>query len=111
MKKHKILLIVDDWELLERYEERFSPMYEVSCAPLGPEGVRMAREEIPDLVLLNLHFENMTNEEACIALREHPATERIPIVAVGAGGSGPDHWLKEPISIQSLAVFLKISSV
>lgn len=98
MAKPKVLLVVDDWELLERYEESFSTAAEVLCAPLGSEGVRIAREQLPDLVLLNLTFENMTNEELCLALRGEPKTRGIRIVAVGDGGPGPDHWVKGPPS-------------
>ena len=100
--KKKLLLIVDDWELLERYEERFSPVYDVLCAPLGSEGMRLAREESPDAVLLNLTFENMTNEEACAALRADPVTRKIPIGAVGDGGAGPDRWFREPLTVASV---------
>ena len=103
--KRKLLLIVDDWELLERYEERFSGAFEVLCAPFGTEGVRMAREERPDLILLRLVFENMSIEEACRELRADPLTHSIPILAVsesGEGGSGPDHWLKAPVSVEGV---------
>ena len=102
MKKPRLLLIVDNWELLERYDERFSTGFDVLCAPLGSEGIRMAREEAPDFVFLNLSFENMTNEEACATLRADPLTRELPIVAAGANGHGPDRWLKEPISIETL---------
>ena len=99
MEKPYLLLIVDDWELLERYEERFSKAFEVGCAPLGPEGVRMAQQRIPDLVLLDLTFENMTNEEARSALRSFPATRSIPIVAVGA-------QVQEPVTAEVLTKYL-----
>lgn len=97
MPRPKILLVVDDWELLERYEESFSADADVLCAPLGPEGIRLARSTPPDLILLNLTFENMTTEEACLALRAKPETRSIPVVAVGTGGPGPDHWVREPL--------------
>ncbi len=98
----KLLLIVDDWELLERYEERFMSTYEILCAPLGPEGIRIAQEEIPDAVLLNLTFENMTNEEGCAALEADSRTRLIPLAIVGEGGPGPYLWLKSPVTLASL---------
>ena len=103
MKRYKLLLLVDDWELLERYEERFSTAFEVYCAPLGAEGLRLAREKQPDFILLNLAFENMTNQEAWVALRADPLTQKITIAAVGTGGSGPDYWLKDPVSVENIA--------
>lgn len=104
--KPKLLLIVDNWELLERYEERFSEAFEVLCAPLGVEGIRIAREESPDVILLNLVFENVTNEELCMALHADPATREIPIAAIGDGGPGVNHWLKEPVSVQAVLALI-----
>ena len=102
-----LLLIVDDWELLERYEERFSESFEVLCAPLGSEGIRLAREHLPELVLLYLHFENMTNHEVCLALREDPVTGTLPIAAVGVSGPGPGFWIQEPLLAANLLALLK----
>lgn len=106
MTKRKLLLIVDDWELLERYEERLSSGFAVLCAPLGSEGIRMAREDRPDAIVLNLTFENMTVAEACALLRADPLTSRIPILAVGDGGDGPDRWTDETISLELVTEWL-----
>ncbi len=100
----KLLLIVDNWELLERYEERFSQAFEVECAPFGSDGVRMARENPPDLILLNLNFEDMTIREACLALRSDSLTRDIPIIAAGTPDdhAKPDGWISEPVSLENL---------
>lgn len=79
MKKPILLLIVDDWELLERFEERFIKNYIVLCAPFGDIGVEMAQETSPHLIFLHLTFENRTNDEILAALSQDPRTKNIPV--------------------------------
>ena len=78
----KLLLIVDDWEALEVYEGRFTSHFEVHGAPFGNEGVRVAQELMPDLILLDLVFEDMSPEEGVQALKSNPVTQDIPIVVI-----------------------------
>jgi len=80
----KRILIVDDsptalmWQkLLLRLEE-----YETLTARDGVEGVRIARAERPDLILLDVSMPNMDGFEACRALRAAPETKDIPILMV-----------------------------
>jgi CheY-like chemotaxis protein len=99
MTQQKLLLIVDDWELLERYEEQLSHEFEVFCAPFGPEGIQIARETAPDAILLHLTFENMTNREARDILSGDPLTRDISILEIS----------DEPISSSEIIAFLKHS--
>ena len=78
----KLLLIVDDWEALEVYESRFTPHFEVHGAPFGSEGVRVAQELKPDLILLDLVFEDMSPDEGVLALQSHSLTKEIPLVVI-----------------------------
>jgi CheY-like chemotaxis protein len=99
MTKRKVLLVIDDWELLERYEDAFSREFEILCAPFGPEGIALARSERPGLILLNLAFEMMTNEEAQSLLQSDPVTQKIPVLVVG--DEGVDYWLTEALRLKS----------
>ena len=78
----KLLLIVDDWEALEVYEGRFLPHFEVICAPFGSEGIRIAEEMKPDLILLDLVFEDMSPEEGLESLKSNPLTQSIPVFVI-----------------------------
>ena len=93
----KLLAIVDDWERLERYAERFAPWYEVIEAPFGALGVELAREHASEIdqVLVDLTFEDMTEWEARELLRGDPKTARLPITwnpAVDRGVSRPSDF-------------------
>ncbi|HEX8906690.1 MAG TPA: response regulator, partial [Longimicrobiaceae bacterium] len=58
--------------------------YTVILAGDGGEGVRMARESLPDLILMDVSIPVMDGWEATRTLKADPATARIPIVALTA---------------------------
>ncbi|MBC7692603.1 MAG: hypothetical protein H7222_12640 [Methylotenera sp.] len=84
--KKKLLAIVDDWEKLEVYETRLSPLYEVQCAPFGSYGLQMARESAgeqrPEVILIDLVFEDMDEFEAEGILSADPELSSIPRVLI-----------------------------
>ena len=58
--------------------------YEVSIARTGSEGVAMARDELPDLVIMDLVLPEMDGFEAAQQLRSAGETSHIPIIALSA---------------------------
>ena len=57
-----------------------APAFEVTEASSGEEGLRRARAERPDLILLDLIMPGMTGRDALIRLQADPGTRDIPIV-------------------------------
>jgi CheY-like chemotaxis protein len=55
--------------------------YDVAGAENGAEGVRLARELVPDLIVMNLAMPKVDGIRATATLRQDPATERIPVIA------------------------------
>jgi len=53
-------------------------------AGTAEEGVRIAAEEKPDLVLMDIHLPGMNGIDALRVLRGDPATAAIPVIAVTA---------------------------
>jgi CheY-like chemotaxis protein len=53
-------------------------------ASRGQEGIEMARDVLPGLVLLDLHLPDMSGVEVLDALRDDPLTAAIPVVVVSA---------------------------
>jgi DNA-binding response OmpR family regulator len=80
----KRILIVDDsptaltWQRLLLQLEQ----YETITASDGAEGVRLAQQEKPDLILLDVSMPTMDGFEACRALRAAAETRDIPILMV-----------------------------
>lgn len=80
-----LLLIVDDWEALERYEEKLSPLAsEIEACPMPREGLARAWEKPWSAILLDLVLEDVTPQEALDQLKSHPLTESVPLVVVGS---------------------------
>ena len=81
-----LVLIVEDNEMnrdmLTRRLERKG--LTVKCAVDGPEGIRMASELIPDIILMDVALGEMDGWEATRAIKADPATAHIPVVALTA---------------------------
>lgn len=80
------ILVVDDLEqnrmLLRDVLEYFG--YEVVEAANGEEGVRLAREHHPDLILMDIQMPVMNGLEVGRLLRSDPRTKEIKIIALSA---------------------------
>jgi CheY-like chemotaxis protein len=64
--------------------------YAVLLAGDGESGVRMARDHLPDLILMDLTLPRIDGLQATRILKADPATSAIPIVALTAHGEAED---------------------
>ena len=82
------VLVVDDDPVLLRMVQTFllssEDPYEVLLAGNGKEALRIARAEIPDLVLLDLMMPEMDGIEVCVQLRASRSTYLIPVIMLTA---------------------------
>jgi len=58
--------------------------YQIIEAETGEEGLRLARERSPDLVLMDIRLPGIDGIEALARLRAEPATRQIPVMAMTA---------------------------
>ncbi len=54
--------------------------YEVSTAIDGEQALQMAREGLPELILLDMLLPKMTGPDVLHALKKDPATAEIPVI-------------------------------
>jgi len=87
MKLKKIMLVDDSATtlMMERMILKAEP-YELVVAKNGQQAVEMAREEKPDLVLLDVVMPIMDGFEACKQLRASETTRATPIIMVTTRG-------------------------
>ena len=84
------ILIVDDESGMRSYIASQLEDYHLLQASDGRQGWELAKQHIPDLIVLDLMMPEMDGMEVCRLLRENPATTRIPIVLVTAhAGDAP----------------------
>jgi two-component system cell cycle response regulator DivK len=79
-------------------------------ATTGEEGVRLALEQQPDLILMDIQLPGISGVEALARIRRVPALAAVPVLAVSASvmpdeqqrivGSGFDAFIAKPISIK-----------
>ena len=113
MTSPTILVVEDEAALvaLLRYNlEREG--FAVLEAPDGDEALLQAREQKPDLILLDWMLPLVSGIEVCRQLRRHPETRTIPIVMLTARGeegdklrgldSGADDYVTKPFSPSEL---------
>jgi CheY-like chemotaxis protein len=78
------ILLVEDSKFLRMATERALTRagYEMSSAVDGEEALRLAREKMPDLILLDMLLPKMSGPEVLVALKKDPLTRAIPVVVV-----------------------------
>ena len=64
--------------------------YTIVEAETGEEGVRLAKERLPKLILMDIQLPGIDGIEALRQIRAHDATRAIPIVAVTASAMDRD---------------------
>jgi len=86
--------------------------YRVVEAETAEDGLRMAAEQPPALILMDIQLPGMSGIEALQRLRADPATRAIPVIAVTASAmtqdrrqilaAGFDGYQPKPISVKGL---------
>ena len=83
----KILIAEDERDIRDLiiFTLRFSG-YEVVAASNGEEAIQLARQEMPDLILLDVRMPRKTGYEACAAIKADEKTKNIPVIFLSAKG-------------------------
>jgi diguanylate cyclase (GGDEF)-like protein/PAS domain S-box-containing protein len=86
------ILIVDDapGKLAPLHIAMLRQGYETFGATSGERALEIAQRVKPDLILLDTVIPDMGGLEACRRLKAHPATARIPVIFMSAGGETED---------------------
>jgi len=90
----KKVLIVEDEELIRKFfVEILEYKYELHVAENGDEGLKIASEVVPDMILLDIMMPHMDGFEVCTMLRKDKKFEKTIIVMV-TGLSDRDSKMK-----------------
>lgn len=112
MTSHKILIIEHDLLNLELATDLLAANgFLVHSAPTAEAGLRMARELLPDLVLMEFSLPGMDGLSATRNLKANPATRHLTVIALTghamkgdeeiALNAGCDGYLTKPIDTRT----------
>jgi two-component system cell cycle response regulator DivK len=89
---NELILIVEDNEKNRKLVRDILQFkgYQLLESETAEEGIRLAREKKPALILMDFHLPGMNGIEAFKILRADPQTSSIPIVAVTASAMTED---------------------
>ena len=107
------ILVVDDNADIRNYVRSIlQDDYRVIDAPDGSQGLQMAREEMPDLIVSDIMMPVMDGLEMCRSIKADMATSHIPVVMLTAKSheeqmaegfkAGADSYLTKPFSSKVL---------
>jgi len=87
----KILIIDDEMDFIDLLKARLEAEgYEIIAACDGAQGLEKAKEEKPDLILLDIMMPKMDGYQVCRFLKFDEAFKHIPIIMLSARSQAQD---------------------
>ena len=113
VKPKRILVVEDDrLSLIVLRQLLTAQGYEILQSPEGWDGISRARNEQPDLILMDIQLPDISGLDATLLLKQDDQTRDIPIIAVTAFvtpedkakalKSGCDACVAKPVNISNL---------
>lgn len=113
-KPFRILVVDDEPDLLMLLEEHLTQEgYEVITATTGMQAITRAREEQPDVLLLDVMMPGVSGFDVCNILQDFPETADIPVIFLTAVAEtkrkvmglnlGADDYITKPFDLHELA--------
>ncbi|GAA0788835.1 response regulator [Hathewaya limosa] len=118
MKNARILIVDDEEHIQELIKFNLEKNgYKAFCVGNGLDAIKVAKEEIPDLILLDLMLPGMDGYDVCKQIRNDSSLSNIPIIMITAKGEefdkilglelGADDYITKPFSIRELMARVK----
>jgi len=108
----KVLLVEDNQELREYLVGFFEKNFKIYSAGDGLEGLKLAKEKIPDIIVTDILMPNMNGYEFCNKIRNSFDTSHIPVVMLTSNSeieqqikglsTGADAYITKPFAIDLL---------
>ncbi|HHS12230.1 MAG TPA: response regulator [bacterium] len=111
--KKKVLLVDDDQDVISALQTVLeSKGFQVEAAFEGPSGLKKAKAEKPDLIVLDVMLPDLDGMAVCHALKKDPSTRHIPVLILTslsesdrginaarliAEGHGAEGYLEKPV--------------
>lgn len=115
---HRIMIVEDNENNRSLFRDILTFYgYEIVVATDGVEGVALARELLPELILMDIQMPGMDGMTACRILKKDPQTSGVKIIALTSFAmrgdqetfmaAGFDGYLSKPIDTRELPLLVK----
>lgn len=109
----KVLIVEDEADIRDVLAYNLKTAgHTVFATAMGEEGLRLAREKSPELVILDLMLPDLAGTEICKRLKQDPITHDIQVLMLTAKGEeidrvlgfelGADDYVVKPFSVREL---------
>ncbi|WCT12466.1 response regulator transcription factor [Mucilaginibacter jinjuensis] len=107
----KILIADDDPGIVDAVEMMLSfSGYDVSSTYDGRDALKLSKEQLPDLFLLDIWMSGVDGRDICRELKEKVETRQIPVLMISASNdihnsaidAGADDFMTKPFDMQQL---------
>lgn len=110
----RILIVEDEDDILELLKTIFNDHldYEVLCAKDGHEALKIARDENPAIILMDIQLPKNTGYEVCRSIKANPALSNARVLMLSgmtqyndwqkAREAGADDYITKPFSSNTL---------
>jgi two-component system phosphate regulon response regulator PhoB len=114
----RILVIEDESDIRQVLDYNLRTAgYDVIATERGRDGLSLAREQRPDLVVLDLMLPDVSGTEVCRAIKDDPSTRAMPVVMLTARSEeidrvvgfelGADDYITKPFSVRELVLRIR----
>ena len=110
--KQTLLIIDDDNDIRNYLVSTFNLQYKVYEANDGQEGIQIAKEQLPDLIITDIVMKELNGIELCKSIKNDTALSHIPVILLTASSSdemqltginsGADDYIKKPFDKEIL---------
>jgi DNA-binding response OmpR family regulator len=118
MSKMRVLIVEDDKDILQLLSYNMQASgFDVLTSRDGFEAISVARQNLPDFIILDLMLPNMDGFEVCKELKRDGETKHIPILMLTARGEevdrivglelGADDYVVKPFSPRELILRIR----
>ena len=116
--RSKILVIEDNEDTRNFLQQVLGKEYEVLLAENAVLGIDFARNQNPDLIILDIMLPHLSGTDACQLLKKDPRTSRIPIIFLSAKSKvsditsglslGADDYIPKPFDYKELLARVQV---
>lgn len=109
---YRLLVIEDNYDVATYIGSQLSDKYAVTYATNGADGLHMAIEEVPDMIITDLMMPGMDGLELCRQVRSNEIVNHIPVIIISARiteedrimgiKAGADTYLTKPFNSDEL---------